>query len=164
MEKTIKNNEYNQYDEYAKIIAELTYELEKSCHKKEIFFCNSKKVSPMEFRCLRYLVDNNFASMKDLADEVGVTPPRITTLLNKLESKKFIERKINFEDRRIIKVSLTKNGAKFAKEICDEYLKFHKSILKSMNNDELDGLFKNLTIFHKRLSDFLNENFSKGGK
>jgi DNA-binding MarR family transcriptional regulator len=161
MEKTIKNN---RYDEHAKIIAELTYEVEKSCHKKEVLFCNSKGVSPMEFRCLRYLVDNNFTSVKDLADEVGVTPPRITTLLNKLESKNLIERKINFNDRRIIKVTLSKKGVKFAKKINDEYLEFHRCILESMNNEELDGLFKNLTIFHKTLSNFLNENFSQGGK
>ncbi len=161
MEKTIKNS---KYDEHAKIIAELTYEVEKSCHRKEVLFCNSKGVSPMEFRCLRYLFDNNFISMKDLANEVGVTPPRITTLLNKLESKSLIKRKINFYDRRIIKVSLTKNGTKFAKKICDEYLEFHKSILISMNSDELEGLFKNLTIFHKVLSNFLNENFLQGGK
>ncbi len=161
METTIKNI---RYDEHAKVIAELTYEVEKSCHKKEVLFCNSKGVSPMEFRCLRYLVDNNFTSIKDLADEVGVTPPRITTLLNKLESKNLIERKINFDDRRIIKVSLSKKGVEFAKNICDEYLEFHRSILESMNNDDLDGLFKNLTVFHKTLSNFLNKNFSQGGK
>lgn len=143
---------------FAQIIAELTYELEKTCNKKEAFFCNSKGLSPMEFRCLRYLVNNDFPLVKDLAKELRVTPPRITTILNKLEEKNIIERKIDASDRRVIKVSLNRYGNDFAKKICSEYIEFHEKILETMDKDKLSPLLENLNGFHQTITNFLDNN------
>jgi len=123
---------------FAQIIAELTYELEKTCNKKEAFFCNSKGLSPMEFRCLRYLVNNDFPLVKDLAKELRVTPPRITTILNKLEEKNIIN--------------------DFAKKICSEYIEFHEKILETMDKDKLSPLLENLNGFHQTITNFLDNN------
>lgn len=147
------------------MIVELTYELEKNCQKKETIFCKRIKLTPMEFRCVRNLYENETILANELASHLGVTRPRITSILNKLEEKELIQRVIDEDDRRNIKISLSQKGKEFAKEMCKEYMSFHKDILKEIDKDKMEELFSNLSTFHKVLSNYMIKNQTKtGGK
>ena len=142
--------------QYAKDISKLTFEMEKVCRTKEVFFCNSINLTPVEFRCLRYLLNANFPQVKELASEMELTPSRITNLLNSLEKKDYIVREISKEDRRIIQVTLTDMGDIFAKNINKEYIKFHEEILSSIDDkNQIEEMLTSLQSFQYTLENFL---------
>jgi len=144
---------------YANVISKLTFEMEKVCRTKEVFFCDSINITPVEFRCLRYLLKATFAQLKELASNMDLTPSRVTSLLNSLEKKGYIIREIDKEDRRIIKVALTSIGRDFAKNIQDKYVKFHEDILSSIDDEnKLENMLFSLKNFQMTLETFLNKN------
>jgi len=153
MELIIKN-----MDKYTRLIVELTYELEKSCQKKENLFCSRMNLTPMEFRCVRYLHENGNILASEVASHLGVTRPRITNILNNLEQKKFIQRDTDKKDRRNIQITLNSEGKKFANEMYKEYMSFHEDILKVIGENKMEELFLNLSTFHNVLSVYLTEN------
>ena len=64
-----------------------------------------------------------------LAEELDLSPSRLSRILDSLEKKNFISRKISSEDRRSVSVKLTNSGLNAANEInctnikLPEYLK-----------------------------------------
>ena len=57
-----------------------------------------------------------------LAKELGVKPPTMTGILDTLEKNDFIQRTPSKEDRRVIQVTLSKNGIKQLKNILPDHL------------------------------------------
>jgi len=142
--------------QYASNVSQLTYEMEKLCRTKEVLFCESINLTPIEFRCLRFLYNRDFTQVKELAKDMDLTPSRVTNLLNSLEEKKYVQRDISSEDRRIIKVRLTSIGKDFTKEIQDKYIKFHEDILSLVENEnKLSEMLDSLKSFQTIMEQFL---------
>ena len=145
-------------ENFAKNIASLTVDMEKVCRTKETYFCNKINITPVELKCLRYLLDNSFPQVKELAFNMGLTAARVTNLLNSLENKGYVKRTISKEDRRVIKAKLTDEGMIFANRIQDEYVNYHKEIIESMDNEEdLIRLLESIKIFKSTLEQFLKK-------
>ena len=147
-----------KFIDYSNEIAKLTLDIEKTCHKKEVLFCNSINITSIEFKCLRYILNNTFLQVKDIAEYMDLTAPRITSVLNSLENKGYITRIISKEDRRIIKVSLTSNGEIFVKKICKKYVSFHEKILSLIKDEEqLKNILLSLKTFQQTLEIFIKK-------
>lgn len=145
-----------ELEEYAQKISKLTFEMEKVCRTKEVFFCDSINITPVEFRCLRYLLKETFPQVKELASNMDLTPSRVTNLLNSLEKKGYLLREISTKDRRIIQVTLTDIGKVFALDIQSKYVKFHEDILSSIDDqNKLENMFASLQSFQTTLESFL---------
>ena len=141
---------------YAKEISKLTFEMEKVCRNKETIFCDTINITPVEFRCLRYLLKSDFALAKDLAFDMDLTPSRVTKLLNSLEEKTYVVREISTSDRRIIKINLTHKGECFAKDIQEKYIRFHENILCTIEDEkQLENMLCSLKSFQQILESFL---------
>jgi len=154
----MKNTE--ELEDYANAMAELMFKLEKTCNLKEELFCSIYNLSPMEFRCVRHLSGSCFSSIKKLSVKMNLTPSRLTHLLNGLKKKKLIVRKIDKNDRRIIKVSLNEDGIKFAKEINEKYVQFHLELLKFIDGKEVGPILQHLQHLLSAVTYFLNTNYS----
>ncbi len=61
----------------------------------------------------------------DISDELGLSKSALTALLNSLEEKKLIERKLSAQDKRRIAITFTKD----AELLVDEH---HKSVEKTV--------------------------------
>ena len=145
-------------EEFAESIASLTIDMEKVCRTKETYFCNKINITPVEFKCLRYLLTNTFPQVKELASHMGLTAARVTNLLNSLEKKNYVLRTISDEDRRVIKAKLTPMGYEFANKIQDEYVDYHKEIIESIGDeDELMSLLESIQNFKSALEHFLKK-------
>lgn len=91
-------------------------------------------------------------SMGEVAQELGITVGTLTTAINKLIKKEYVERKRIEEDRRVVLVELTKKG-KLAYRIHE---KFHKDMIKAtiegLDEDEekiLISSLEKLNLFFK---------------
>jgi len=149
----------NKLKKFANDLSTLTFEMQKICSLKETYFCKSINLTPIEFRCLRYLYNNDFLRLSELAKKMELTPSRVTTLLNSLEKKEYLKRDISPNDRRIIKVALTAEGEQYAKEITNKYIDFHKEILNLIEDEyDIDDLLKNLHNFQNIMKGFIKIN------
>ena len=70
--------------------------------------------------------------MSEVAQELGITVGTLTTSINRLIKKEYVERSRIEEDRRVVLVELTKKG-KIAHRLHE---RFHNEMVKSM----MDGL------------------------
>lgn len=71
-------------------------------------------------------------NMSEVAADLRITLGTLTTAINKLIKKGYVERERLEEDRRVVKIKLTKKG-KLAYRV---HLKFHKDMIK----ETIDGL------------------------
>ncbi len=78
--------------------------------------------------------ENDWTAIR-LAKELGVKPPTMTGILDTLEKNDFIERTPSKEDRRVIQVTLSKNGIKQLKKILPDHLQRISSAFQSFDEN-----------------------------
>jgi len=83
--------------------------------------------------------------MKDVADYLSITPPSATSLIDNLIGSGLITRKLNLEDRRIIRIEITKKGSSFINEHMEEVSKRMRKGLIALTKKEQEQLSKILT-------------------
>lgn len=92
-------------------------------------------------------------SMSEVAADLGITVGTLTTAVNRLISKGYLERKRIEEDRRVVQIQLTKKG-KLAYRI---HQKFHvdmvKETIEGLNEAEEHVLIKSL----EKLNNFFKK-------
>jgi DNA-binding MarR family transcriptional regulator len=96
-----------------------------------------------------------FRTMTDVADQLGVTVGTLTTSINRLVKKEYVERNRSEEDRRFVQIELTHKG-KLAYRMHDA---FHAQMVKYMI-EELSGEDNQVLIASlTRLSEFFKEKY-----
>lgn len=65
---------------------------------------------------LRLLSRSGPQRMSDLAEELSINPGAVTAMVDRLEARDLVERVRDDEDRRIVRVSLTAEGAEQLRE------------------------------------------------
>lgn len=88
-------------------------------------------------------------NMSEIAQSLKITVGTLTTAINKLIKKEYVERKRIEEDRRVVLIKLTKKG-KLAYRLHD---KFHKDMVNTaingLSEEEEDVLIHSLTKLNK---------------
>ena len=77
------------------------------------------KMAPGQKRVLTTLARHDSMSQRDLLEEMGLARATLSELLTRLEEKGLIERARSKADRRVIIVSLTKQGKAASKKVID---------------------------------------------
>lgn len=100
-----------------------------------------------EYGVLRYLLyvqDKVSAGM--LTGQLHVVPGRMTDILNSLESKGWIERHRDEEDRRRVVVCITEEGKKHAKKMRGYIRKEYQGMFKLLGQRDTEELIRLLKI------------------
>jgi DNA-binding MarR family transcriptional regulator len=71
---------------------------------------------PVEYTVLTLIAENPGGSLVRLARALSVTPPNISTMVDRLESKGLIARQASEEDRRAQVLHVTAKGAELVRE------------------------------------------------
>jgi DNA-binding MarR family transcriptional regulator len=143
--------------EQARLMANLTLQMEKFCQVKENFFASKFNLTPAEFRCLRAIKDSPKVTTKELAKTMKLSPGRITHLLNSLEIKNLVFRDIDRSDRRSIQVTLTDDAVIFIDRVISEYSELHVQILRYLPKSKRIEILNNMKFFFMALKDWANE-------
>ena len=85
----------------------------------------------------------------EVAKELSITVGTLTTAINKLVKKGYVERIRSEDDRRVVKLGLTKKG----KLLFRVHQHFHREMVKNI----LDGMATALLDALKNLHDFLQD-------
>src|SRR5665647_1111788 len=76
-------------------------------------------------------------SMTDLSAASGIAKPNLTIIVDRLIEEEFVERSTDKNDRRIVNVSLTKNGSDFLINHKKGIIKFMEDRISNLEDDDL---------------------------
>ena len=143
--------DYNRINDYLVDIFNRVQVIEETSLRKSQF----SDVSLKEMHTIEIIGKNTNVTPSDIARELMLTLGTVTTSLNKLEAKGYIERKRSKLDRRVVHLTLTKKG-----KLLDRlHRKFHKNmvihIAADMNEQEFEALAQVLKNLHKFLEELM---------
>ncbi|HHZ00072.1 MAG TPA: MarR family winged helix-turn-helix transcriptional regulator [Sedimentibacter sp.] len=98
-------------------------------------------------------------TMSDTAKAVKVTSGTLTTAIDNLIKKGYVERRRSSEDRRVVKIRLTERGREAYKSHEDFHKDLVTSALEQLNSQEEELLIKVLTNIDK----FFSEKYKHAG-
>lgn len=73
-------------------------------------------IYPGQHPVLFHLLLKDGQSQKELAQKIKIQPATITVMLKRMEKAQIVERKVDTNDQRIIRVYLTEEGKRIAQE------------------------------------------------
>lgn len=80
----------------------------------------------------------NSISSSELAENLNVSLPRITSVLNSLEAKKLVEKRIDSEDKRKTIVEITPVGKELVLSKKQEAVEKIEKIIKKLTEEEIN--------------------------
>ena len=83
-------------------------------------------------------------NMSSIAKKLNITVGSLTTAMNSLVNKKYVERRRSEEDRRVVFVKLTDRGVKAYRHHEDYHRQMTRAILDKLDENELPVLVKTL--------------------
>ncbi|WP_165395196.1 MarR family winged helix-turn-helix transcriptional regulator [Flagellimonas allohymeniacidonis] len=93
-----------------------------------------------EAHLMGYLINNAPSPINRLIKVFGLKNSTLTSILNRLEKKALLERKISPRDRRSFEIQLTKRGENTAYELYHITRKLEDDILKTVSTGEINSL------------------------
>lgn len=90
----------------------------------------------------------------EVARELSITVGTLTTAINRLVKKDYVERIRSEDDRRVVKLGLTKKGKLLYRVHQSFHRKMIESVLVDMNNEEAMALTKALANLHHFLQEY----------
>lgn len=105
-------------------------------HQNDFF--KSFGISPQQYNILRILKGaDEPLNVQTIKDRMLERSPNATRLMDKLCSKKYIERCPSEHDRRVVKIAITNEGKDFLESIPNN---FNKDLLKNLSEEEAEQL------------------------
>ncbi|OGI23175.1 MAG: hypothetical protein A2287_04485 [Candidatus Melainabacteria bacterium RIFOXYA12_FULL_32_12] len=109
---------------------------------KQMFISKGFDITPEQWGVLYTLSKEDGQYQNKLANKLLKQKPNITRLIDILEEKKLLIRKINTEDRRVYKVYLTEKGRKLAEAIYSHIVNFENKLCQELQKEEIVTLGK----------------------
>ncbi len=140
---------------FATRLADITSRLFFNCQEKEIRYVTKYGVSTVEFRCLRFLHENEQLTVNQLAQLMALTSSRITRIVDGLVTKKLVKRESGQSDRRTYNLSLTSKGQKLSLAMIIDHTKMHQEILQSIPSEDQSSMLENLEYLNIAVEKWL---------
>lgn len=142
-----------EYRELAELICDLTL----NCNIKEDYFAASFNLSPTEVRFLRLFAFASSISVKEIKQKLGVSPGRITHILQSLEKKKLVKRIPDEHDKRNMIVTILPKATPLIQNLLTNYNNLHNDILKNIHQEEIVNIYSSLKILVDVFKKWVNE-------
>ena len=103
-------------------------------------------ITPNQFTILRWLTENHQVGLtqRELADLMASDPNTITSVLNRMENKKLIERDVNKNDRRAHRIIIKPAGRKIFEKAHPIALKLQKEVLGHLSDAECENFLEQM--------------------
>jgi DNA-binding MarR family transcriptional regulator len=108
---------------------------------------------PSFLEILMYVCDSDAPSIKAIGSACGLKKQTMTSHLNELEKRGYINRKIGDKDKREQRVYLTEYGEKFKVSLLEVINDLENKYLKSVGDVELDRIMHTLDHFFVKIEN-----------
>ena len=114
-----------------------------------------KDLSITEIHTIEAIGKEGNRTMGEIANDLRITVGTLTTAINRLIKKGYVERKRIEEERRGVVVYLTESG----KKVFDEHTLFHKEMIDEVAKNFEDYELKVLTKALSKVSEFFEDKY-----
>lgn len=97
-------------------------------------------IEPKEFLLLRFVAASAGQSQQALAQRLGVPPSRMVALVDDLEERGLVERRLNPDDRRVRGLHLTEEGKATVERAAHVAVEYETKLCSSLEGSERDQL------------------------
>ncbi|NJN18335.1 MAG: MarR family transcriptional regulator [Oscillochloris sp.] len=105
-------------------------------------------------RVLRLLAPANELAMKDLAEQLQLTPPSLTALTRRLVQSGMVERRPHHEDSRIVLLRLSEAGRDLHRRLYEEHVQRMQDLLAALSDEEQELFLDLLDRAVRALDDY----------
>ncbi len=123
----------------------------------------AEQISVAQFRILD-MVENLTDKPSEIARMLGVSPPAISALLEKLEEKSLLQRHFSTADRRRVILVLTGEGKRIVQRVDAQRRRRLGKVLRNMQREEREGLERALVAFNRSYPALQGVGVEKKGK
>ena len=134
----------NQNDRLANLILETSSRLREWTMSPQATH-GSVALTRVRITTLKYILENQPVTMKELADHLRVAPPTATLLVSGLSAQGLIRRAVGAKDRRNVRVTITPKGRRSLAIGCREMYQRIHLILDHLTVQEHTQLERMLT-------------------
>jgi DNA-binding MarR family transcriptional regulator len=118
------------------------------------------KMTIAQLKSMFFIASKGSTNFKKLADALGVTPPNITGIIDRLVKQGLVSRTENTEDRRIMLLQMTDKGQALINNLHENRFQNMSILMMQLDETELEALmvgFKGMlkaaeTLHNKELS------------
>ena len=142
--------DFNTVNDYLVSVFNDILTIEESELKKSQF----KDLSITEMHTIEAIGMYKKKTTSEVAKELSITVGTLTTAINKLVKKDYVERIRSEDDRRVVKLGLTKKGKLLYRVHQHFHREMVKNILDGMATDEQQALLAALKNLHDFLRDY----------
>lgn len=125
-----------------------TLHLQRQLMQRLLAEIDSPETHPGQAMCLRALAANDGIAQRDLAEMLHVSRPTVTHMLQRMEAKGTIERRVDPRDQRLTRVHLTPDGQRLEahlRVVFAEYVRQTFGLLPESDRRELERLLRALS-------------------
>jgi len=141
----------------AESLANLTFNLLARCQEKENHLAEAHNLFEAEFKCFRLMSSAENLNNTEIAKRMKLSPGRITRIMDGLVKKGYMQRVIDKDDRRNLKLSLSRKGKNLNHKLTDEYIKIHKEILQDIDASQHKSLLTAIEHLHAAVERWLQK-------
>ncbi len=127
--------------------------LQKACVEQEKLYV----VTPSQWGVLALLPNGDGMTIGTISQQRGIDAPTVTGIIKRLEQSGLVERRHDREDRRVVKVYLTPEGASITEILNPRVATFNDEMLRGFAGEERAILLKNLQRIIVNLTDAAGE-------
>jgi len=139
--------------DYTNSLIELIIKLSRSLKGKMVFDDQASHLTLLQLQTLILLKNEGDIPMKNIADNFKVKMSTATSLIDRLISAKLVSRKQDCKDRRIVRISLTKEGETLIDEAMRQRRKKINYVLSYLSSEDKKTFFRILQSISKRIED-----------
>jgi DNA-binding MarR family transcriptional regulator len=101
---------------------------------------------------LQILHDSGPLSMQELASKLFLKISTVTRLVDGLSKKKWVRRRRDTADKRVVRVELTDAGLRIHQKVTEDLLTREQELLASLNEDLREGVVDAIAMLLQRIA------------
>lgn len=113
--------------------------------------CEAMRLTPAQIHALLWLGHDGALTMGELARRIGTTEKTITGVVDRLEREGQLHRERDAEDRRVVRVRLTRKGADAYRRVDVQVNGKVAELIARLDASDRRDLFRILETLHDRL-------------
>lgn len=113
-------------------------------------------LNPTEFTVMEVLYSKGEQPIQIIGNKVLLASSSITYVIDQLEKKNFVERKVKESDRRVTLVSITQEGNDMMEDIFPQHSEVIQNLFSGLSEDEINQLSESLKVIGYKAVDILD--------
>jgi DNA-binding MarR family transcriptional regulator len=150
--KIVKEREVEDLEERNRDILSRILRAQVVVLRKVRLSASRQDLTVQQFGVLRFLSQRGPVPMYALGEELLVSPPVVTGIIDRLEAKGLVAREESLDDRRMTRIKLTNEGNLAHRKVREDYRSsLQGSLKRSLSQSEQETLADLLSRFSKEI-------------